>query len=132
VRREIPISTTYEEAIEALSQFFTLDFQDSVASKCLPLRYYDNSIKVIEDKSYSQGMLVAHIVLTRFSVGLWLLVWVPLEFYGRYVVAQNVQVWITAGEDSLVANIKGSDGWVQITEVFVRRNLVNQREVRDG
>jgi hypothetical protein len=132
MKTEIPISATHEEAIEALSQFFTLDFQASGANKCLPLRYYDNSIKVIEDKSYSQGMLVAHIVLTLFSVGLWLLVWVPLEFYGRYMAAQNVQVWITAGEDSLVANIKGSDGWVQITEVFVRRNLVNQRGGRDG
>jgi hypothetical protein len=88
MKTEIPISTTYEEAVEALSQFFTLDFQDG--RKCLPLRYYDNSIKVMEDKSYSQGMLVAHIVLTLFSVGLWLLVWVPLEFYVRYVAQQNV------------------------------------------
>ena len=76
MKREVPISTSPDEAMEALRQFFALDFQ--IGRDC-DLEYFDWGLKAKEVFRTPALLLVVHIVLTIASLGLWLIVWVLIE-----------------------------------------------------
>jgi hypothetical protein len=75
---------------------------------------------------------VVHIVLTLVTLGLWIIVWLLIEINGRLQLQKvHVDLFESEGDDGrTIVQITGSDSWVQATEAFVRRNLVNGEGVR--
>jgi hypothetical protein len=122
--REVPIGVSYERAIEELDQFFALDFQTN--RQCV-LRYYDDGIKAIEPVKPSAVALILHLALTFFTFGLWIIVWIVINSLNR-ADRQNVRVRLRVEENqAIIAELSGSNSWIQTTEAFIRRNLKGAR-----
>jgi hypothetical protein len=121
--REVPISVSYEQAIEELDQFFALDFQ---TNRDCTLRYFDDGIQAIERTQSSPLLLVIHLALTLFTFGFSLIVWFVVAAR-RVSNRQKVRMRLIQEEDKITAELSGSNSWVQITEAFIRRNLKGER-----
>jgi len=65
------------------------------------------------------------------TFGVWLIVWILIELVLRGQ-RKSIDVALFEEEDSdgYIVQLSGSVPWVQTTEAFVRRNLVNGGEVR--
>ena len=91
------------------------------------MRYFDDGIRAIERTKSSPLLLVIHLALTLFTFGLWIIVWVLVDTL-RYTNKQKVRVKLLQGENTITAELSGSDSWVQTTEAFIRRNLKTDEE----
>jgi len=127
-KQRIPITVSPEQAMEELRQFFALDFR---TGRDYDLVYSDWGLKAKEVFRTSPLVLVVNLVLTLVTLGLWLIVWILIELVQRGQI-QKISVDLLQEEDSeaYIVQLTGSDSWVQTTEAFVRRNLVNGGEVR--
>jgi hypothetical protein len=121
--REVPIGVSYEQAIEELDQFFALDFQ---TNRDCTLRYYDDGIRAIERTQSSPLLVVIHLALTLITFGFWIIVWVIFNSWRR-TNRRKVRVKLLQGENTITAELSGSDSWVQTTEAYIRRNLNGER-----
>jgi hypothetical protein len=72
-------------------------------------------------------LLVAHLVLTRISGGLWIAVWVLLALRRR-LQRRELEVVLLRDEDGVTVQVSGSASWGQATEAHVRRNLPSRKE----
>ena len=127
-KQRIPITMSPEQAMEELRQFFALDFR---TGRDYDLHYSDWELNAKEVYRISPLLLVVHIVLTLVSLGLWLIVWILIELVQRAQIQRiNVALFQVEDREACIVQLTGSDSWVQTTEAFVRRNLVNGGEVR--
>ena len=115
--------------MEELRQFFALDFRTGRDY----VLYYGSEWELYakEVSRTSPLLLVVHIVLTLMSFGAWLIVWILMVLVQRRQ-RKSIDVALFEEEDSdgYIVQLSGSVSWVQTTEAFVRRNLVNGGEVR--
>jgi hypothetical protein len=65
---------------------------------------------------------VIHLALTLFTFGFWIIVWVIVDTL-RYTNRQKVRVTLLQGENTITAELSGSDSWGPTTEAFIRRKL---------
>jgi hypothetical protein len=128
-KQRIPITVSPEQAMEQLRQFFALDFR---TGRDYDL-YYDSEWGLYAKEVYRTAplLLVVHIVLTVVTFGVWLIVWILIELVQR---GQRMSIDVTLFEeensDGYIVQLSGSVPWVQTTEAFVRRSLVNGGEGR--
>ena len=122
-KRRIPITVSPEEAMEELRQFFALDFR---TGREYVLRHSEWGLQANEISASSPLLLVVHIVLTVVTFGVWLIVWILFAIARRRNL-KSIDVALFEEEDSdgYIVQLSGSVPWVQTTEAFVRRNLVN-------
>src|SRR5215210_4911204 len=99
MQRQVPIGVSYEQAIEELDQFFALDFQ---TNRDCTLRYFDDGITAIERTKSTPLLLVIHLALTLFTLGLWIVVWVIVDTM-RYANRQKMRVKLLQGENTITA-----------------------------
>jgi hypothetical protein len=106
-KQRIPITVSPEQAMEALRQFFALDFR---TGRDYDLDYSDWGLKAKEVFRTSPLLLVVHIVLTLVSLGLWLIVWILIELVQRAQI-QKINVALFQEEDSeaYIVQLTGSD-----------------------
>jgi hypothetical protein len=122
-KQRIPITVSPEEAMEELRQFFALDFR---TGREYVLRYSEWGLQANEISARSPLLLVVHIVLTVMSFGLWLIVWILIAIaQRRNLKSIDVALFEEEDSDGYIVQLSGSVPWVQTTEAFVRRNLVN-------